>query len=192
MQELLVAAWGFGDSRRQYFDDALNYAMKGEFVMDERSKKSVVGFEGVTPILRVENLKASVEYYVSKLGFKKDWEGPGPFTSVSRGRCHIFLSEGDQGHTGSWVWIGVEDAEALFNEYRASGAKVRHAPTNYPWAYEMQVEDLDGNVLRLGSDSKSDQPAGEWLDMNGNRWVSTPSGESVRVEDGGAKDKRGS
>jgi catechol 2,3-dioxygenase-like lactoylglutathione lyase family enzyme len=160
--------------------------------MDERRKGNVVGFEGVTPILRVGNLRASVEYYVSKLGFKQDWEGPGPFTSVSRGKCNVFLSEGDQGHTGSWVWIGVEDAEALFNEYRASGAKVRHAPTNYLWAYEMQVEDLDGNVLRMGSDPKSGRPAGEWLDMYGNRWVSTPSGESVRVQDGGAKEQRNS
>ena len=156
--------------------------------MTDKVARSSVGFEGMTPILRVSNLKTSVEYYVSKLGFKQDWEGPGPFASVSRGKCHIFLSEGDQGHTGSWVWIGVEDAEALSNEYRACGAKVRHPPTNYPWAYEMQVEDLDGNVLRMGSDSKSDQPAGEWLDMHGNRWVSTPSGESVRVQDGSAKD----
>jgi hypothetical protein len=29
----------------------------------------------------------------------------------------------------------------------------------------MQVEDLDGNVLRLGSEPKSDQAVGEWLDM---------------------------
>ena len=160
--------------------------------MADKRAGSGVEFEGVTPILRVENLAASVEYYVSKLGFEVDWGGPGGFASVSRGKCHIFLSEGDQGHTGSWVWIGVEDAKALLDEYRASGAKVRHAPTNYPWAYEMQVEDLDGNVLRMGSDPKSDQPAGEWLDMYGRRWISTPSGESVRVADDDAKDKRNS
>jgi catechol 2,3-dioxygenase-like lactoylglutathione lyase family enzyme len=163
-----------------------NYRFRRSF-MSDKATGSGVRFEGMTPILRVGNLAASIEYYLRKLGFTLDWDGPS-FGSVSRGPCHIFLSEGDQGHTGSWVWIGVEDAEALFNEYRASGAKVRHPPTNYPWAYEMQVEDLDGNVLRMGSDSKGDQPAGEWLDMHGNRWVSTPSGESVRVQDGGAKD----
>jgi len=31
----------------------------------------------------------------------------------------------------------------------------------------MRVEDLDGNVLRLGSDSLAGQPFGEWLDMHG-------------------------
>jgi len=68
------------------------------------------------------------------------------------------------------VWIGVEDVDALMHEYRASGAKIRHPPTNYPWACEMQVEDLDGNVLRLGSDTKKDEPFGEWLDMHGKIW----------------------
>lgn len=128
--------------------------------------------------MRVKNAAASIQYYVKILGFKKDWqfpEGESPFfASVSRGRCHIFLSEGDQGNPGAWVWIGVEDADALLNEYRSSGAKIRHPPTNYSWAYEMQVEDLDGNVLRLGSEPKKDQPTGEWLDMNGKVWPPQP------------------
>ncbi len=141
---------------------------------------NAVGFEGVSPILRVRSLSASIDYYVRKLGFKIDWQGP-YVASVSRGKCHIFLSEGDQGNPGSWVWIGVEDADVLFNEYRASGAQVRNPPTNYSWAYEMQVEDLDGNILRLGSDQKSDQSLGEWLDMRGDRWAMSSSGDWTRV-----------
>jgi hypothetical protein len=35
---------------------------------------------------------------------------------------------------------------------------------------------LDGNVLRIGSDSKNDQPVGEWLDMRGDRWVQGAGG----------------
>jgi catechol 2,3-dioxygenase-like lactoylglutathione lyase family enzyme len=134
------------------------------------TKPAAVGFEGVCPILRVASVKASLDYYVTNLGFKIDWT-TALFASVSRGRTHIFLSQGDQGHPGSWVWIGVEDAATLFEEYRGSGAKIRHPPTNYQWAYEMQVEDLDGNVLRLGSDPREDQPIGEWLDMQGRRWL---------------------
>jgi catechol 2,3-dioxygenase-like lactoylglutathione lyase family enzyme len=141
---------------------------------------NAITFEGVCPILRVQNVSASIDYYVHKLGFKIDWQTP-IFASVSRGRCHIFLSEGDQGNPGSWVWIGVEDAEALFHEYRANGAKIRHPPTNYSWAYEMQVADLDGNVLRLGSEPKSDQTVGEWLDMRGDRWAMSSTGEWTGV-----------
>ena len=142
---------------------------------------TAVAFEGTNPILRVRDVNISIDYYVGKLGFRLDWRGPF-FASVSRGNCHIFLSQGDQGHFGTWAWIGVEDADALLKEYESKGAKIRHQPTNYEWAYEMQVEDLDGNVLRLGSENKKDQPIGEWLDMDGHRWVTAGKGEWKKVE----------
>jgi catechol 2,3-dioxygenase-like lactoylglutathione lyase family enzyme len=134
-----------------------------------------VQFEGVNPILRVESLEKSIEHYVRVLGFKLAWQTP-QFACVAREKCSLFLCEGDQGHRGTWVWIGVTDAAALLAEYRRSGAKVRHQPTNYPWAYEMQVEDIDGNVLRLGSEPKQGQPRGEWFDMNGQCWTPMPDG----------------
>ena len=138
-------------------------------------------FEGNTPILRVQNVAASISYYVHQLGFKLNWQTP-IFASVSRGRCTIFLSEGDQGHPGNWVWIGVSDADALLEEYRRTGAKIRHLPTNYSWAYEMQVEDPDGNVLRFGSEPKENTPIGEWLDMNGTRWIKVSDQEWKRSD----------
>jgi catechol 2,3-dioxygenase-like lactoylglutathione lyase family enzyme len=148
---------------------------------EARQAAPPVTFGGVSPILRVASVAASVDYYVRALGFKVDWSEPG-VVAVSRGGCCIFLCEGDQGNPGGWVWIGVDDADALNDEYRASGARVRHPPTNYPWALEMQVEDLDGNVLRLGSDPREDEPTGEWLDMRGHRWAPTPEGAWARVD----------
>ena len=138
-------------------------------------------FGGVNPIFRVQSVAASINYYVQNLGFKVDWQTP-HFASVSRGRCGIFLSQGDQGNPGTWAWIGVSDTDALLKEFRRTAAKIRHLPTNYSWAYEMQVEDLDGNVLRLGSDPKKDQPIGEWLDMQGHRWIHSTENEWTRID----------
>lgn len=134
------------------------------------SEHPSVEFENVSPILRVGNLSASLDYYTKVLGFKTDWRFADFIAAVSRGRCCIFLCQGDQGNPGSWVWIGVGDAEALHQELKARGAKVRHPPTNYKWALEMQIEDLDGNVLRMGSEPKEGQPYGPWLDMYGRVW----------------------
>ena len=122
--------------------------------------------EGITPILRVQNLPVSLDYYVNVLGFKVDWQSPGIMAGISRDNCHIMLCEGDQGNPGTWVWIGVENVEPLFEEYTNKRAKVRHPPTNYPWAYEMQIEDPDQHVLRFGSEPKEDQPFGEWRGSN--------------------------
>jgi catechol 2,3-dioxygenase-like lactoylglutathione lyase family enzyme len=69
-------------------------------------------FHPAAPILRVADLRASVDYYVNILGFKVDFETEW-LVSVSRDRCCIFLALGDQGNPGAWVWIGVADAEAF-------------------------------------------------------------------------------
>ena len=142
----------------------------------ETAKASAVGFECVTPILSVKDLNASVDYYTRILGFKLDWNNPGIIASVSRDRKGIMLCEGDQGHPGGWVWIGVEDSARLYQEYVAAGARIRHKPTNYLWAYEFQAEDPDGNVLRFASEPRNDEPEGEWLDMQGRVWVKSIDG----------------
>jgi catechol 2,3-dioxygenase-like lactoylglutathione lyase family enzyme len=133
-----------------------------------------VSFHQAGPILCVGDLETSLDYYVRVLGFQVDWRHGDIFASVSRDRCNLMLCEGDQGHPGGWVWIGVGDAGKLHDELRAAGAVIRHPPTNYPWAYEMQVADPDGNVLRLGSEPRKDLPQGEWLDMHGKRWPPAP------------------
>ena len=124
---------------------------------------------GARPILPVADIRASIDYYVNALGFHQDW-GDAGFASVSRDRCHPFLYENDRGHTGTWAWVGVEDAEAPAAEFRQRGAKIRHPPTKYPWTCEMQVEDPDGNILRFGSDPKKEKPYGPFMDMHGKLW----------------------
>jgi len=113
-----------------------------------------VRFEGSQPILRVENMQASLDFYVGKLGFKNVEWGNDDFTSVSRDRAAFYLCRGGQGRGGAWVWVGVEDAELLHEEFKANGVKILMPPTNYSWALEFHVEDPDGNVLRLGSEPK--------------------------------------
>jgi catechol 2,3-dioxygenase-like lactoylglutathione lyase family enzyme len=115
-------------------------------------------FENSAPILKVTDMSVSLRYYIDVLGFRNaDW-GNDDFTSVQRDAAGIYLCRGGQGQAGTWVWIGVEDVEALYQEYRASGARIRHAPENYPWALEMKVADPDGHVLRFGSAPRADLP----------------------------------
>ena len=120
-------------------------------------------FENSAPILRVTDMQVSLSYYVDVLGFRNaDW-GTEYFTAVRRDAAGIYLCRNDQGCRGTWAWIGVEDAQLLYDEYRARGANLRHPPRNYPWALEIQVEDPDGHVLRFGSEPLRDRPFDEWM-----------------------------
>jgi predicted enzyme related to lactoylglutathione lyase len=111
-----------------------------------------IRFECSTPILRVASMAASLHFYVDLLGFDNAPWGNEDFTCVSRDRAALYLCQGGQGRGAAWAWIGVEDATALHEQYKLLGVKILNAPTNYPWALEFQIEDPDGNVLRIGSD----------------------------------------
>jgi ankyrin repeat protein len=113
-------------------------------------------FELVVPILSVTDIRASLDYYVEKLGFEKKWEwgDPPDFACVARDQVELFLSLTTQRvATGSWMSIFVQDVDALYEDYKKRGAIIRQPPTEYPWGMrEMNVEDLDGHRFRLGTD----------------------------------------
>ena len=117
--------------------------------------------EGITPILRVDDLGVSKRFYIDVLEFKLDWEAP-YMISVSRDGAAIMLCEGRQGQKGTWLWIGVEDVDALHAAFVANGAPIRDPPQNFSWAYEFQVQDPDGHVLRLGGEPRADAPIGQF------------------------------
>jgi predicted enzyme related to lactoylglutathione lyase len=116
---------------------------------------SRIYYEGSQPILRVENMEAALRFYVDVLGFSNARWGTDEFTSVNRDQAGIYLCCGGQGRGAAWVWLGVDDVEPIYADLKSRGVAIRMPPTNFPWALEMQVEDPDGNVLRLGSEPKS-------------------------------------
>ena len=109
-------------------------------------------FEHCNPILRVEDMATALAFYVNQLGFVNAPWGDADFTSISRDKASLYLCRSGQGRGQAWIWIGVDDAQRLYEEYRALGIKILMPPTNFPWALETHVEDLDGNVIRFGSE----------------------------------------
>ncbi len=115
--------------------------------------------ENITPILCVKDMARSLAFYVDLFGFQKAEWGDDVFTSVNRDNTGLYLSQGGQGVPGTWVWLGFDgDILALHQRLQAAGVTIKLPPTNFSWAYEMQVEDPDGHVLRFGTDPDYDQP----------------------------------
>ncbi len=81
--------------------------------------------ECITPILRVSRLPISLRYYVEVLGFGVDWghEDDSEMASVSRDGHSIMLCQGEQGQPGTWIWIGVEDIDPLFEQFTPGGCE---------------------------------------------------------------------
>jgi hypothetical protein len=91
-------------------------------------------------------------------------------------------TDDNQSQPRMWVWIGVQDVRTLYQQYVTSGAKIRNPPENFEWALEMQIEDLDGNVLRIASDPEREKPLGVWLDADRVRWRHLGNQKYERVD----------
>lgn len=130
----------------------------------------------IVPILRVSSFERSLAFYCDVLGFSLNWQDGG-FGCVFRDDAALFLSEGTQGCAATWLWIGVSDVDVLHEDLLARGARIRVPPTNYPWgSRELHVFDLDGHVLRFGSDHRAGEPLGAWLDEQGRKWMPDGNG----------------
>ncbi len=145
-------------------------------------ESSTESFGSAIPVFRVKDVDASIAYYLGALGFELRWRAGETFACVARERCSIFLTNDNQSQPRMWVWIGVPDVRALHAQYLASGAKIRNPPNNFEWALEMQVEDLDGNVLRIGSDTEKEKPLGVFRDADGVGWRHLGNQKYERVD----------
>lgn len=118
-------------------------------------------FSGVAPILNVNNVPESLQYYLQQLGFKTAFawaaiEGQPPtFAEIKRGKFRLMLCQQAQGSPGTWIYLDMPSLAALaelHREYQDSGAKIAQNPTDQSWGMrEMLVEDLDGHILRIGA-----------------------------------------
>ena len=111
--------------------------------------------ENTIPVLPVKDLKRSRQFYVQKLGFSVDWgdSDDAAVCQVSRDGHPIMLTEDRSLGSPGCVWVGLESDE-LFREFTEKGVTVLQEPENKPWAYQMLLQDIDGNVLWLGTGPK--------------------------------------
>lgn len=115
--------------------------------------------ENIAPILNVQDIPRSVGFYTRVLGFSNaDW-GTDQFTLIHRDKTGIYLCQNGQGSSGTWVWIGFDgNIFTLHQTLQANNVRIKLPPTNFSWAYEMQVEDPDGHILRFGTDPSDNEP----------------------------------
>ena len=125
----------------------------------EEARRNLVS---ISPFFIVKDLRASVAYYVDRLGFELDFEGPadGPYyASVKRDEIAIMLKAIAPGvlpcpnHTrhewARWdAYIYTLDPDTLFNEFKERGVSfVKELSFIDQGLWGFEVTDADGYVL---------------------------------------------
>jgi catechol 2,3-dioxygenase-like lactoylglutathione lyase family enzyme len=131
---------------------------------------------GVTPILNVSDLEASLRWFEA-LGWRRGfvWGDPPGFASVvcgdPTGAGEIFLCRDGQGSRGtrppersfdeqadgvwmSWFLPGRDDLDATFERALDLGYEISMEPTDEPWGIrEFHLRHPDGHTFRVGCET---------------------------------------
>lgn len=111
------------------------------------------------PMFRVRDVELSITYYCRKLGFTTSWKSGDDnpiIAQVSRNGLDVILASGEVTPSAglpSVLSLSLHqpgNLEALHREFVDRGARIVSAPFEVDWqegTYQLEVEDLDGNVL---------------------------------------------
>jgi len=127
------------------------------------SKKETLRLRAVEPSFTVGDLKRSVAFYTTALGFVVDEEYKGPDGTVQdimlkAGICRLGLSQDDwakgrdrQKGLGVRVWCTtVQDIDAVAARIKAAGHALAEEPKDQPWGGRtLAVDDPDGFHITL-------------------------------------------
>ena len=114
----------------------------------------------VMPVLQVSDVTKSQAFYRDVLGFTINgtW-GDGPeFSIIQRGKVTIALdrSRDDAPIPVNQYWAAyfyVDDADAVFEEFKAKGADVIRGPEDSFYGMrEIDVRDPDGHIIAFAHD----------------------------------------
>jgi glyoxylase I family protein len=111
---------------------------------------------------QVKDVRRSIEFYTSMLGFTLDMQNLPAFGQVSVGNLKLVLSGpgasgsrpmpgGQQQEPGGWnrVVLEVKDLPACIAELRKRGVHFRNEMEVGPGGKQIQVDDPDGNPIEL-------------------------------------------
>lgn len=107
----------------------------------------------VYPTLPVTNVKETIEYYQSQLGFELRFEYGEPPThaAVSLGEATVHFFTSEPRPDGHWIYFDIDNIEKLYQWLSQNNVELLDHPAVQPWGMkEFNIRDLNGYTLRFG------------------------------------------
>ena len=107
------------------------------------------------PILACADVERTIDFYVDRLGFEREWVwgDPPDDGGVRRGEVQLYFMRNaalSESCGGREVMLFVEDVDALHAEHVRRGAPISEPLRDEPWGLrEYSITDLHGHRLRF-------------------------------------------
>jgi uncharacterized glyoxalase superfamily protein PhnB len=123
---------------------------------------SSIRIGGTAPVLLAENVAHTVAYYCVVLGFKVEFTQNEYYIGVFRDGVHVHIAQanGIEPRSNRVAWsetlqpadvnFFVSDVDALYAEFRKSGAKIDREPQDRSYGVrDFELNDCNGYLLRF-------------------------------------------
>jgi uncharacterized glyoxalase superfamily protein PhnB len=115
------------------------------------------------PVLPVRDIEETAHYYRDVLGFnihfmwREHEDAPLAHCGVGRNEAHLQFTTWTRQHdavvNSGWVYVIVENIDALHEEVTARGAEIISPLETQSWQMrEFEVKDCNGHILRFGQE----------------------------------------
>jgi uncharacterized glyoxalase superfamily protein PhnB len=111
------------------------------------------------PVIGTDDIRQSIRYYVSTLGFELDYVygDPPVYAGVKAGEVEIYFSHSPEfsklireKEVNPEIFIWVPDADSLFRKHVNNGAEVFEPIADRPWgARQYVIRDVNGYHLKF-------------------------------------------
>ena len=114
------------------------------------------GFTGMSITVPVKDVKETLRWYVTTLGFLPYFyvEGERSRSGVRLGKTEICFCEGEPlNRKEQWIYLDITSPDALFERYRAEGVEIAFEPLDQFWgARDFGIRDLNGYLVIFGDE----------------------------------------
>jgi catechol 2,3-dioxygenase-like lactoylglutathione lyase family enzyme len=121
----------------------------------------------------VDDVRAAIDFYTARLGFKLEMHPAPPFAEISRGDLHIYLTQpssfgggapmpsGEAQKSGGWnrIHLVVEDLDAEVARLKAVGGRFRNDVVQGAGGKQILLQDPSGNLIELFEPNRAEYRA---------------------------------
>jgi hypothetical protein len=120
-------------------------------LLRSHTKRPMPQCHKIMPGLPMSDVPSGVAWYRDLLGFSVNYQQD-DIGVIDRDKARILLIARTEKHTGiGSCYVYVNDADALYTEFRAKGVPVAKEPVSQPWGLrEFEVIDPEGNSITFG------------------------------------------
>ncbi|MBS1492801.1 MAG: hypothetical protein JST55_04805 [Bacteroidetes bacterium] len=111
------------------------------------------------PTLPCKNIKDTIEYYESKLGFEKSWSHEDLYGATFNGNVEIHLLKRDKEWTSSYIYLPASNVDELYEFLKENNVEVITPPVDRFYGLrECIIKDLNGHYLTFSHEIIGREP----------------------------------